>query len=261
MRWLLFHPQRPVADVNAASVSDMDTLRAQFTGLVTSLQGIASKLSIPSRTLSQLHQELNSAMVAISSIANAPMQFAEQLAKTVASVAKAVRSEYQSGNEAVNNSRQAQASMLALIAPETPCAHFNVQLVVATVLMSKDVAALAPQDRFDVVQSNTQPMFILNDLHRITSEMEARIGDATHVSTIESLELFNALVVLKDGINAQVSKVVKGSTPTRYATVPRCIPALTLAHQHNLNATVVVALNPAQHPLFLRDVIALEVMP
>ncbi len=70
-----------VADVNAASVSDMDTLRAQFTGLVTSLQGIASKLSIPSRTLSQLHQELNSAMVAISSIANAPMQFAEQLAK------------------------------------------------------------------------------------------------------------------------------------------------------------------------------------
>ncbi len=77
-----------VADVNAASVSDMDTLRAQFTGLVTSLQGIASKLSIPSRTLSQPHQELNSAMVNISSIANAPMQFAEQLAKTVASVAK-----------------------------------------------------------------------------------------------------------------------------------------------------------------------------
>ncbi len=73
---------------------------------------------------------------------------------------------------------------------------------------------------------------------------KARIGDATHVSTIESLELFNALVVLKDGINAQVGKVVKGSTPTRYATVPRCIPALTLAHQHNLNATVVVALNP-----------------
>ncbi len=248
-----------VADVDAASVSDMDTLRAQFTGLVTNLQGIASKLSVPSQTLSHLHQELNSAMVAISSIANAPMQFAEQLAKTVASVAKAVRTESHAGNEAVNNARMGQASMLELIDPDAPCAHFNVQLVIAAVLMNKDIAELIERDSFDVVQSSTQPVFILNDLHRITSEMEQRIGDATHVSTIESLELFNALVVLKDGVSAQIGKVTKGSTPTRSVVVPRCIPALTLAHQHYSSAELVVALNPAQHPLFLRDAVALEV--
>jgi prophage DNA circulation protein len=258
------------ADVDAASVSDMETLRARFTDLVTSLQGVASRLSIPSQTLSQLNQELNSALVAISSIANAPMQFAEQLSKTVKSVAKAVRSENkvasvsissssQLASEAVDNSRMAQVAMLELIVLDVPSAHFNVQLVVAAVLMSKDIAELTQRDGFDVVQSSTQPLFILNDLRRITSEMEARIGDATRVSTLESLELFNALVVLKDGIGAQIGKVTKGSIPTRHKTLPRPVPALALSYQYHSNAELVVALNPTQHPLFLRDVVAIEV--
>ena len=252
-----------VEDIEAASISDMDHLRARFTGLVTRLQSIASKLSVPSQILSQLNQELNSALVAISSIANAPMQFAEQLIKTVKSVAKVVRSESKVTNNAtrsaVDNARMAQASMLELIDPNVPSAHFNVQLVVAAVLMSKDIAELTQRDGFDVVQSSTQPLFILNDLKRITTEMEARIGEATSVSTLESLALFNALVVLKDGIGAQIGKVSKGSVPTRHKTLPRSVPALALAYQCHSNAELVVVLNPTQHPLFLRDVVAIEV--
>lgn len=259
-----------VADVDAASISDMQTLRARFTGLVTNLQGVASRLSMPSQMLSQLNQELNSALVSISSIANAPGQFAEQLSKTVKSVAKAVRSEGKVASvlassssplasEAVDNSRIAQISMLELIDLSTPSAHLNVQIVVAAVLMSKDIAELTQRDSFDVVQSSTQPLFILNDLKRITTEMEVRIEDATRVSTLESLELFNALVALKDGINTQIGKVTKGSVPTRHKTLPRPVPALALSYQHRSNAELVVALNPTQHPLFLRDVVAIEV--
>ncbi|MGR6861821.1 DNA circularization N-terminal domain-containing protein [Aliivibrio salmonicida] len=258
------------ADVDAASISDIETLRTRFTGLVTNLQGVASRLSIPSQTLSLLNQELNSALIAVSSIANAPMQFAEQLSKTVKSVAKAVRSENkvasvsinsssQLASEAVDNSRMAQTSMLELIDLSAPSAHLNVQIVVAAVLMSKDIAELTQRDSFDVVQSSTQPLFILNDLKRITTEMEVRIGDATRVSTLESLELFNALVVLKDGINTQIGKVIKGSVPTRHKTLPRPVPALALSYQYYSNAELVAALNPTQHPLFLRDVVAIEV--
>ncbi|MGR6860824.1 DNA circularization N-terminal domain-containing protein [Aliivibrio salmonicida] len=258
------------ADVDAASISDIETLRTRFTGLVTNLQGVTSRLSIPSQTLSLLNQELNSALIAVSSIANAPMQFAEQLSKTVKSVAKAVRSESkaasvsvgssgQLASEAVDNSRMAQTSMLELIDLSAPSAHLNVQIVVAAVLMSKDIAELTQRDSFDVVQSSTQPLFILNDLKRITTEMEVRIGDATRVSTLESLELFNALVVLKDGINTQIGKVIKGSVPTRHKTLPRPVPALALSYQYYSNAELVAALNPTQHPLFLRDVVAIEV--
>ena len=259
-----------VTDIDMASISDIDTLRTRFTGLVTDLQGIASRLSIPSQMLSQLNQELNSALVAISSIANAPGQFAEQLSKTVKSVAKAVRSEGKVASvlvssssplasDAVDNSRMAQISMLELIDLSAPSAHLNVQIVVAAVLMSKDIAELTQRDSFDVVQSSTQPLFILNDLKRITTEMEVRIEDATRVSTLESLELFNALVVLKDGINTQIGKVTKGSVPTRHKTLPRPVPALALSYQHRSNAELVAALNPTQHPLFLRDVVAIEV--
>ncbi len=261
-----------VEDIDDASISDMDELRARFTGFVTTLQGIASKLSVPSQILSELNQELNSALVAVSTIANAPMQFAEQLSKTVKSVAKAVRSESKASHsatrsssilasEAVDNARMAQASMLELIDPNIPSAHFNVQLVVAAVLMSKDIAELAQRDGFDVVQSSTQPLFILNDLKRITTEMEARIGEATSVSTLESLALFNALVVLKDGIGAQIGKVTKGSVPTQYQTLPRPVPALALAYQYHSNAELVVVLNSTQHPLFLRNAVAMAVSP
>ncbi|OCH17008.1 hypothetical protein A6E04_19330 [Aliivibrio logei] len=250
-----------VDDVDGASISDMNELRARFTGLVTKLQSIASKLSIPSQILSQLNQELNSALVAISSIANAPMQFAEQLSKTVNGLTKAVRSEKRPTNEAVDNARLAQTSMLELIDPNVPSPHFNVQLVVAAVLMSRDIADITPRDDFDVVQSTTQPLFILNDLQRITTEIEARIGQATNVSTLESLLLFNALVVLKDGVGVQIGKVTKGSLPTRHKTLPRPVPALALAYHHHADPRLIIALNSTQHPLFLRDAVAMAVSP
>ena len=248
-----------VDDIDALGPSDMAQLRTRFTSLVTKLQSIASKLNAPSQLISSLNQELNSALEAISSIANAPGQFAEQLSKTVRSVAKAVRSEAYSVSQAVDTARVAQASMLDLIDPLAPSTHLNRQLVIAAVLMNKDIEALTPRDTFDVVLSTTQPVFILNDMHRITTEIDARIDEATHISTHESLVLFNALVVLKDGIGVQIGKVIRGSVPTQYQTLPRSVPTLALAHTHHKDAQLVMALNPAQHPLFLQGAIAVGV--
>ncbi|MDD9158565.1 hypothetical protein PVK64_20630, partial [Aliivibrio sp. S4TY2] len=118
-------------------------------------------------------------------------QFAEQLSKTVRSVAKAVRSEARSVSQAVDPVRIAQASMLDLIDPLAPTAHFNRQLVIAAVLMNNDIEALTPRDTFDVMLSATPSVFILNDLRRITTEIDARINEATSVSTQESLALFS----------------------------------------------------------------------
>mgnify|MGYP000400953395 CR=1 FL=1 len=248
-----------VNDINALEPSGMAQLRTRFTNLVTKLQSIASKLNAPSQLISSLNQELNSALEAISSIANAPEQFAEQLSKTVRSVAKAIRSEAHSVSQAVDPVRIAQASMLDLIDPLVPTAHFNRQLVIAAILMNKDIETLTPRDTFDVVLSTTQSVFILNDLRRITTEIDARINEATSVSTQESLALFNALVTLKDGVEVLMSKVIRGSTPTQYQVLPRPVPALALAHDHYKNAHLIMALNPVQHPLFLQGAVAVGV--
>ena len=77
-------------DVKTMGISDINTLQKEFTGLVNQLAGIANKLSIPSQMLSALNQEINRALMSISSIANAPSQFSEQLSATIDSVANAI---------------------------------------------------------------------------------------------------------------------------------------------------------------------------
>ena len=260
-----------VDEVSSASVSQMNTIRASFTSLVTRLQRVASRLAVPGQILSTLNTELNSALVSVSSIANSPAQFAEQLSKTVKHVAKIVSTESQYANapassgstllasEAVDNARMAQAAMLDLIHLNGPSHHFNVQLVIAAVLMSKDIATLEQRDAFALAQSTTQPVFILNDLLRIVSEIDARIDDVTRVSTIESVALFNALITLKDGINVQITKVRKGSEPAQYQALARPIPALTLAHEHRTTLPMLTSLNQSLHPLFLCGTVAIKV--
>lgn len=247
-----------VDDVDTMNIADTNSLQADFTHAITQLSGIANQLSVPSQTLSALNQEINSALVSISSIANAPAQFAEQLSKTIDSVADAVRSETDSDNEATDNSRAAQASMLEAINTQSPSTHYNVQLVVAAVKMSKDIERLEQEDTFDILSSKGQSSTILSDLQQITREIDARVYEVTTVSTLESLELFDALISLKEGVSSQSNKVKKGSEPQGFLERARFIPALVLAKKEKSSAPLVMALNPLQHPLFLSGVIAMR---
>ncbi|GIC79482.1 DNA circularization N-terminal domain-containing protein [Moritella sp. F3] len=248
-----------VQDVEEMDIADMNSLQQSFTHAINELMGIANELNVPSQMLSALNQELNSAFVAISSIANAPGQFAEQLSKTIDSVANAVRSEPDSENEAVDNSRTAQATMLAAVNIETPSAHYNVQMVTAAVKMSKDIATLEQDETFSVINVKGQPSIILSDLQLIVTEVNARIDEVTDQSTLESTELFNSLITLKEGVDTQYSKVKLGVEPQRFIERGRFIPALALAHELNSESTLVMALNPSKHPLFLAGTIGLRV--
>ncbi|MEI6896248.1 MAG: DNA circularization N-terminal domain-containing protein [Psychromonas sp.] len=245
-------------DVAEMGISDMNTLQADFTQLVSQLASIASMLSVPSQILSAVNQEINRAMMSISSIANAPGQFAEQLSTTIESLAQAVRSDDSSTNETVDHSRAAQAMMLDAINDNDPSPHYNIQCVVAAIKMSNDIARLEQEEVFDLVNSTAQVSTILSDLNSITSELDQRIVDATQVSTYESLEVFDALTNLSEGVNAQINKVIKGSTAQTIVESSRFIPALVLAHQSNSSEALVMALNKLQHPLFLKGSLAMR---
>lgn len=248
-----------VNDVDGMSISDIRSLQTDFTELVGDLTAIATQLNVPSQVLSSLNQEINSAMVAISSIANAPAQFAEQLSRTIDSVADAVQSEGNTANEAVDHSRMAQATMLDNINPSTPSAHYNIQTTVAAVKMSKDIVHLEEMPSFNLVDATTQPAITISDINRITVQLDACITDVTSVSTLESLELFDALTSLKENVSAQSNKVEKGSTPKNYIELARFQPALTIGHSTDSDEALITALNPQQHPLFIRGRVAVEV--
>lgn len=248
-----------VDDVNGMGISDIRALQTDFTNFVGELTGIATRLSVPSQVLSSLNQELNSAMVAISSIANAPAQFAEQLRKTIDSVANAVQSEDDAVNEVVDNSRMAQASMLDSINPNTPSAHYNVQATVAAVKMSKDIARLEETPTYSVIDATTQPAITLSDIDRITTQLGVCIGDVTVVSTLESLALFDSLTTLNENISAQSDKVKQGSLPKRHVELARFQPALVIGHNSYQDEALITALNASQHPLFLRGSVTVGV--
>ncbi|KPU82625.1 hypothetical protein JI57_03960 [Psychromonas sp. PRT-SC03] len=245
-------------DVKTMGISDINTLQKEFTGLVNQLAGIANKLSIPSQMLSALNQEINRALMSISSIANAPSQFAEQLSATIDSVANAIHVDASPSNEAVDNSRAAQSMMLELVDEASPSTHYNTQLVVASVKMSNDIARIEPQESFDVVNSTGQPETILSDLTRITTEIGQRINEATQASTLESIEVYDALTALNEGVNAQINKVKKGSLAQSVITCPRLVSGLVLAQQSQCAYDLVMALNPLQHPLFLTGVVMMR---
>ncbi|MUH96367.1 hypothetical protein GNP63_07350 [Aliivibrio fischeri] len=249
-----------VQDVEEMDAAQVSSLQEHFTYAINQLVGISTKLNVPSQTLSALNQELNSALVAISSIANAPEQFAEQLSKTVDSVADAVRSEPDSENEAIDNSRAAQSSMLAAIDPNAPSAHYNVQMVTAAVKMSKTVAMLEQEKEFDIVNAKGQPSIMMSDLKQLTVAISQRINEVTMNSTLESLELFYALTGLKEGIETQYNKVKMGSEAQRFIERGRYIPALFLAHQTYTDTALISALNPQKHPLFMNGTLSMRAM-
>ncbi|MCE7567929.1 DNA circularization N-terminal domain-containing protein [Aliivibrio fischeri] len=249
-----------VQDVEEMDAAQVSSLQERFTYAINQLVGISTKLNVPSQTLSALNQELNSALVAISSIANAPEQFADQLSKTVDSVADAVRFEPDSENEAVDNSRAAQSSMLAAIDPNAPSAHYNVQMVTAAVKMSKTVATLEQENEFDIVNAKGQPSIMMSDLKQLTVAISQRVNEVTMNSTLESLELFYALTGLKEGIETQYNKVKTGSEAQRFIERGRYIPALFLAHQTYTDTALISALNSQKHPLFMNGTLSMRTM-
>ncbi|MUK91671.1 hypothetical protein GNP80_04340 [Aliivibrio fischeri] len=249
-----------VQDVEEMDAAQVSSLQEHFTYAINQLVGISTKLNVPSQTLSALNQELNSALVAISSIANAPEQFAEQLSKTVDSVADAVCSEPDSENEAIDNSRAAQSSMLAAIELNAPSAHYNVQMVTAAVKMSKTVATLEQEKEFDIVNAKGQPSIMMSDLKQLAVAISQRINEVTMNSTLESLELFYALTGLKEGIETQYNKVKTGSEAQRFIERGRYIPALFLAHQTYTDTALISALNPQKHPLFMNGTLSMRAM-
>ena len=75
---------------------------------------------------------------------------------------------------------------------------------------------------------------------------------------MESMALFDSLVVLKSNVQKQHDKVVAGRAPHRTLQAPRFKPALVVAHDEYTKEKVVTAINSLQHPLFMRGDIAVR---
>ncbi|TCT42650.1 DNA circularization protein [Vibrio crassostreae] len=247
-----------VKEVNGLDVSDIHRVQSDVTSALNVLVDITNRLKLEDESLQDINHAINKAFSAVSSLSTNPTEFADLFSASVGAVADGVQAEPSSGNEAVDNSRSAQALLLGEVKPDTPAQHHNVQMVTGAVKMNKDITHLEKGDRFDITQSDKQPETIKNDLSTLIVGIDERIKETTKVSTLESIELFEAVTTLKSNVKVQQDKVVSGTAPHRTVQSPRFQSALAIAHDEFTQEKVITKMNALQHPLFIRGDIAVR---
>jgi len=249
---------KEVKELEVEDVSKVHETQSYFTNALNTVVDIVNRLEMADDLIKEINHSINEAHSAISSLANEPQRFANMFINVVDAVANALKYLSDSPSEAVDNSRNAQNLMLNQIDSKSPTSHFNVQMVTAAVKMSKDLHDIEKTEKFDVTKNTKQSDIIISDISRLIDNVDKRIADATKVSTLESMELYDELTVLKGSLQIQRDKVISGSAPHRMIHAPRFRPALALAHDEYTKESLITAINALQHPLFMKGDIAVR---
>lgn len=247
-----------IEQVKALDVSELNQVQSDTTQVLNVLVDITNRLNLADDSIKSINLTINEAFSAVSSLSTNPAEFADRLSQAIDSVAQGVQSEPDSESEAVDNSRSAQRLMLGEVKSDSPIKHHNVQLVTGAVKMSKDITKLEANESFDITLAQKQPEIIQSDLSTLATSIDERIKETTQVSTKESIELYDALTLLKSNVRTQQDKVTLGTKADRTVQSPHFKSALTIAHDEYTNEHVITKMNALQHPLFIRGDIAVR---
>ncbi|MGL4225422.1 MAG: DNA circularization N-terminal domain-containing protein [Vibrio sp.] len=254
-------------DVSKLSTADINQLQSNYTSALDTLTDITHRINtsidqvqslVANNPIKEAHRAINAARAAVSRLAQQPGYFSNLFSSAASAVSIGVQSIEYSEGVAIDSSRTAQTLLLDQVSDSPVLPHYNIQIAIAAIKVSKDLAAVETEDEFDVTESNTQADIIKADFSALIESLEHRIEEVTTVSTMESLELFDALTALKSGVQTQLDKVVNGTGAHRVIQLPRFKPALVIAHEQFTNKNLITAINTLQHPLFMRGEIAVR---
>ncbi|MFA0155420.1 DNA circularization N-terminal domain-containing protein [Vibrio sp. 10N.261.46.A3] len=244
--------------VKGLDVSSISQVQGDTAHLLDVLVDITHRLNLSNDLLQEISSVINEAYSAVSSLSTHPNGFADHLSSAVDVVARAVQSEPDSKNEAVDNARSAQALLLGEVKSNSPVQHHNVQVITGVVKANKDIVELEKSETFDITQSAKQPALIHGDLEKVVDAIDVCIKEVTQTSALESVALFDELFALKGAVQRQSDKVLAGTTAHKVVSTPQFAPALVIAHEQYAQEASVTKMNALQHPLFLIGDIAIR---
>lgn len=245
-------------DVESMGPIETNQTQAQYTKALNTLTDITSRLHLADSELKSINRAIHSAQTALNSVGSSPIRFTTAMSDAVDAVASGVQSETVSENAAADNARSAQELMLSLVDVNSIDEHFNVQALTGAVKMSRDVAKLEQEEQFYVADAVRLPSITLNDLQMLRDATAHCIGRVTALSTMESIALYDALLSMQMALQAQRDKLLKGSEAHRTVTLVKFQPGLTLAHDEFTEYDILTAINPLQHPLFMRGAVGVR---
>jgi len=139
-----------IKDVKSMSTKEISQTQEDFSSLHGALVDITNRLELSDEKKQDIDGPLNEAQSAISNISNDPAEFADSMSNAIDAVAKGVQDAPDSISEAANYSRSAQSRLLGLVSTQSPSSHFNTQLVIGAVKMSKSLAELEKTETYGI---------------------------------------------------------------------------------------------------------------
>jgi prophage DNA circulation protein len=247
--------QQFMRDMAAASPDEISTLQDDFNNLLSTLKSIASRSSQDSMRLTHLHHEIQDGMSAVSTIVNAPGNYADHLSAMFDNLTRVLlddKDSNASSNIALNPLHTASTSLRKRISVSPVSAHCNIQITVAIVLISEELALLS------TTEQPTMALFvghsidnIARNINAIRTLIEERIEEVTQSADYESLALVESINALHESVINQGQKIAQLLQTIKRIEVIKPRPLLCIAQSNAQSRAEISALNSIPHPLFV----------
>jgi prophage DNA circulation protein len=247
--------QQFMRDIAAASPDEISTLQDDFNNLLSTLKSIASRSTQDSLRLTRLHHEIQDGISAVNTIVNAPGNFADHLSAMFDNLRRVLlddKDDNSSSNVALNPLHTAAHSLRKRISARPVSAHCNIQITVAIVLLSEELALLS------TTEQPTMALFvghsidnIARNINAIRTLIEERIEEVTQSADYESLALVESINALHESVINQGQKIARLMLSIKRIEVNKNRPLLCIAQSNEQSRAEISALNSIPHPLFV----------
>lgn len=249
-----------VRDVKQASPEEVSSLQDDFNKVLNTLRSVANRATQGSMMLTRLHNQIQDGINAVNTIINAPAAFAAHLKAIINSLVKVLSDDNgalvvnaaASGLQSASVKQSAAKSLRKAISSGSVSAHCNIQIAVAIVLLSDELALLTADDAPQLTTfGETSIDQVSRDINAISTLLEERINEVTKSADYESLALVEALTALRESVINQHNKIDKLLQSVKRIEVVHNRPLLCIAQSSECMASELSTLNPIAHPLFV----------
>lgn len=233
--------------VKQANANEIAIFQQEFTTLLQKLRLIANQMQRPGIVLSQLNNQINDGLSAISTIANAPKSFAEHVSATLNNLASQLNQATitnPSVKTATTTTGDFANRQLKQVEQSSTNKHIKTLTTMTTIETNVfiNTSMIAASINIEIAEAS---------INAIALRVNDRLTEATEQATFDGYDL----VVSIERLTAELAKhqaridVIKQTLITTSVFTP--IPELALAHKLECPLEQFDALNAISHPLFV----------
>ncbi|MCI4410837.1 MAG: DNA circularization N-terminal domain-containing protein [Thiotrichales bacterium] len=255
--------------MKALPIDQLNAVKQKLDGFVGKLNKLSGQLQLPITLVGQIQTKIQSALGALTSVANAPRTFATGLIAAVSGLVGAIASTGTGiGFAVTGNAPKASRELMATFgatdsgSASTPADRLIKALSVSSMLrLSAPLSLVMDSHDGKTLIATIEPLGGLYAakaaIAQLSITVDMLISDATRSASSDTMPLVDALLAVKTELNTQLRKINDAYIQTAIVPVVVSTPALALAYRHSVDVETLNALNVIEHPLFVKGEVLL----